>query len=425
MESLLLNILVLLALIICSAYFSATETAFSAMNRIRMKNLANNGNRRAILALRLAENYDKLLSTILIGNNIVNIAATSIATGLFVAWLGNVGITVSTVVMTILVLIFGEITPKSLAKETPERMAMFSSPLLKVIAWLLTPVNFLFSAWKKLLLRWFTTGSDQGITEDELIMIVEEAEQDGGIGQQERELILSAIEFYDLDAADVLTPRIDVEAISEDEDVQEIKRLFRATGYSRLPVYREDIDNIIGVINIKDFYQKILEDGQPLADIIKPILFTAANMKISVLLKKLQLNKNHIAVIVDEYGGTLGIVTLEDIIEELVGEIWDEHDEVVRDINQTGENTYQVSGSASLSRFAAQFGLNELPDVTSVSGWVTYKLARIPAVGDCFSSDGLEVSVTKMDGRRVAEISVRSNIPAGVSDHDGDNGQAG
>ena len=425
MESLLLNILVLLALIICSAYFSATETAFSAMNRIRMKNLANNGNRRAILALRLAENYDKLLSTILIGNNIVNIAATSIATGLFVAWLGNVGITVSTVVMTILVLIFGEITPKSLAKETPERMAMFSSPLLKVIAWLLTPVNFLFSAWKKLLLRWFTTGSDQGITEDELIMIVEEAEQDGGIGQQERELILSAIELYDLDAADVLTPRIDVEAISEDEDVQEIKRLFRATGYSRLPVYREDIDNIIGVINIKDFYQKILEDGQPLADIIKPILFTAANMKISVLLKKLQLNKNHIAVIVDEYGGTLGIVTLEDIIEELVGEIWDEHDEVVRDINQTGENTYQVSGSASLSRFAAQFGLNELPDVTSVSGWVTYKLARIPAVGDCFSSDGLEVSVTKMDGRRVAEISVRSNIPAGVSDHDGDNGQAG
>ena len=425
MESLLLNILVLLALIICSAYFSATETAFSAMNRIRMKNLANNGNRRAILALRLAENYDKLLSTILIGNNIVNIAATSIATGLFVAWLGNVGITVSTVVMTILVLIFGEITPKSLAKETPERMAMFSSPLLKVIAWLLTPVNFLFSAWKKLLLRWFTTGSDQGITEDELIMIVEEAEQDGGIGQQERELILSAIEFYDLDAADVLTPRIDVEAISEDEDVQEIKRLFRATGYSRLPVYREDIDNIIGVINIKDFYQKILEDGQPLADIIKPILFTAANMKISVLLKKLQLNKNHIAVIVDEYGGTLGIVTLEDIIEELVGEIWDEHDEVVRDINQTGENTYQVSGSASLSRFAAQFGLNELPDVTSVSGWVTYKLARIPAVGDCFSSDGLEVSVTKMDGRRVAEISVRSNIPAGVSDRDGDHVQAG
>ncbi|MCR4963660.1 MAG: hemolysin family protein [Firmicutes bacterium] len=407
METLFVNILVLLALIIGSAYFSATETAFSAMNRIRMKNLANNGNHRAVLALRLAENYDKLLSTILIGNNIVNIAATSLATGLFLAWLGHIGVTVSTVVMTLLILIFGEIIPKSLAKETPERMAMFSSPLLKAIAWLLTPVNFLFSALKRLLLHCFTTGAKQGITEDELIMIVEEAEHDGGIGKQERELILSAIEFYDLQAADIFTPRIDVEAVSEDEDVAEINRLFRTTGFSRLPVYREDIDNIIGVINIKDFYQQVVEDGRPLAEIMKPILFTAANMKISVLLKKLQLNKNHIAVIVDEYGGTLGIVTLEDILEELVGEIWDEHDEVIRDINRIGENLYQVSGSASLNHFASQFSLIELPDVASVSGWVAYKLARIPAVGDSFRDGDLAVTVSKMEGRRVAEITVR------------------
>ncbi len=398
--------IVLLLLILISAFFSSTETAFSAMNRIRLKNMANSGNQRASLVLKLAEDYDKLLSTILIGNNIVNIASASLATVLFVAWLGNAGITVSTIVMTVLVLIFGEITPKSLAKEAPEKMAMFSAPLLKAVAWLLTPVNYLFASWKKLLLKWVSTEGEQGITEDELIMIVEEAEQDGGIGTQERELILSAIEFYDLDVADVLTPRIDVEAIEEKETAEEISLLFHQTGYSRLPVYRGDIDNIIGVINLKDFYHQVVRDNRPIGEIIKPVIVTTENMKISRLLKRLQLTKTHLAVIVDEYGGTLGIVTMEDILEQLVGEIWDEHDQVVKDIVQTAEGVYQVTGSANLSRFAEKFCLSDLPDAVSVSGWVAYKLARIPEEGDSFHDGNLLVKVSAMDGRRVAQIIV-------------------
>lgn len=399
-------IFVLAALIGMSAYFSATETAFSTCNRIRLKNLANNGNKRAAEVIALSENYDRLLSTILIGNNIVNISSASLATVIFVEYFGNAGVTLSTVVMTILVLIFGEISPKSLAKEAPESFSMFAVPVLKVCIWILGPVNVLFMMWKRLLSKLFQTSEGRGMTEEELITMVEEAEQDGGIGQQESELIRSAIEFNDLDVTDVLTPRIHIEAISKDEDRDKIRQVFADTGYSRLPVYEESIDNVVGVLNEKDFFNLVYHNGSKVSEIVKPIIFAAPSMKISKLLKQLQINQTHMAVITDEYGGTMGIVTLEDILEELVGEIWDEHDQIVHDFVKISETEYEIDCGANLDKMLRLFHIHETFDMTTVSGWVTEQLGRIPVEGDRFCYGNLEILVLKTEHRRVALIHV-------------------
>lgn len=406
-NSLVYQILILALLILGSAYFSATETAFSALNKIRIKNLANDGDKRAKLTLELSENYDKLLSTILIGNNIVNITATSVATVLFVKYMGDVGATVSTAVMTVLVLIFGEISPKSLAKESPESFAMFSAPILRVMLTILSPLNFLFMLWKKLLSKIFKVKEDRGITEEELITIVEEAAQDGGIDVQEGELIRSAIEFDDIEVVDVLTPRIDIEAVPDTADEKEVKEVFKRSGYSRLPVYEGSTDNIIGVINQKDFYNR--DDSESVKSIIKPVIVTTESTKISKLLKLLQKQKSHMAVVTDEYGGTLGIVTMEDIIEELVGEIWDEHDEIINEFEQIEENKYRIVCSANLTKMLKLFDKDEEFDMSTVSGWVIFEFGGIiPNEGDSFDYENLHVVVTKTDKRRVLEVIVEA-----------------
>lgn len=406
-NSLVYQILILALLILGSAYFSATETAFSALNKIRIKNLANDGDKRAKLTLELSENYDKLLSTILIGNNIVNITATSVATVLFVKYMGDVGATVSTAVMTVLVLIFGEISPKSLAKESPESFAMFSAPILRVMLTILAPLNFLFMLWKKLLSKIFKVKEDRGITEEELITIVEEAAQDGGIDVQEGELIRSAIEFDDIEVVDVLTPRIDIEAVPDTADEKEVKEVFKRSGYSRLPVYEGSTDNIIGVINQKDFYNR--DDSESVKSIIKPVIVTTESTKISKLLKLLQKQKSHMAVVTDEYGGTLGIVTMEDIIEELVGEIWDEHDEIINEFEQIEENKYRIVCSANLTKMLKLFDKDEEFDMSTVSGWVIFEFGGIiPNEGDSFDYENLHVVVTKTDKRRVLEVIVEA-----------------
>lgn len=407
-------ILFMVALIVMSAYFSATETAFSSFNRIRLKNMAENGNKRAALVLDLAEKYDKLLSTILVGNNIVNIATSSIATVLFIGLLGEtLGPTVSTVVITIVVLIFGEISPKSLAKESPEKFAMFSAPIMRVLMWILTPINFLFSQWKKLLSLLIRSDNSPSITEEELLTIVEEAEQDGGIDESESELIRSAIEFNDLLAVDIFTPRVDVEGVELTDDKQTIADTFSKTGFSRLPVYEDTLDDIVGIIHLKDFYAQVYTTDAPLSDIVKPAVFITRSMKIYDLLRLLQREKAHMAVIADEYGGTVGIVTMEDILEELVGEIWDEHDEVIEEIEKQEDDSYRIVCSASLDDLCELFDLKTDPDsdVTTVSGWVMECLGRIPSEGDTFTCEGLFVTVTKTDGRRVLEIVVKKQEP--------------
>ncbi len=399
-------ILILMVLILLSAYFSATETAFSTINRIRLKNMAAGGNRKAEQVLKLAEDYDKILSTILIGNNIVNIAAASIATVMFVRNFGDAGVTLSTVVMTLLLLIFGEISPKSLAKEAPERFAMFAAPLLKFFSVVLLPLNILFSFWKKLLSKLVKIKESRGITEEELITMVEEATQEGEIEESEGELIRNAIEFNDLDVADVLTPRTELTAISADEPMEKIHFLFVESEYSRIPVYRDSIDNIIGVIHLKDFFRRTSDD---LETILKPVLHTIETQKISVLLPRLQNQKCHLAVVSDEYGGTMGIVTLEDIVEEIVGEIWDEHDVINKDFDELDDGSYLIRGSASLEKMFRLLGINQTANSATVNGWVIKQLGRWPELGDNFRFKDLEVKVLDVDSRKTKQIKVRKS----------------
>ena len=394
-------------LVMCSAYFSATETAFTSLNTIRMKTWAENGDKRAARALAVGEDYDKLLSSILIGNNIVNITATTISTLLFTKIFVTYGATISTVVITIVVLIFGEISPKSVAKEFPERFAMFSAPILRVIILVLTPLNFLFSMWKKLLSKIFKPSGDDGITEEELMGIVDQAESEGGLDAHEGDLIRASIEFNELDVSDILTPRVDLVAVDEESTMQEVGALFVENGYSRLPIYHETIDNIIGVVHQKDFYKARVRGEDRLAMIKSPVVYTTPNTKIFKLLRILQMNKVHMAVVVDEYGGTEGIVTLEDILEELVGEIWDEHDEVTEFLRKQPDGSYNIDCTTDLDDMYDLFEIKGECEASTVSGWVLEQIDRIPKQGDHFIAEGLEVTVTAVDNRRVMEINVK------------------
>lgn len=407
-----ISLLIVIFCIIMSGFFSASETAFSCLNRIRVKTMVEKGNKRAELVLSLAEKYDTLISTILIGNNIVNILSASLATVLFVGWLGDEsGPSVSTAVTTIIVLIFGEITPKSVAKENPEKFAMFASPILKLLVIILTPFNFLFGLWKKLISKILKSDENPGITEEELLTIVEEAEQEGGLNEEEGSLIRNAIEFSEVEAGDVLTPRIDITGVSTEATKEEIAEIFAATGFSRLPLYNETIDHIVGIIYQKDFHNYVYNTEKTIESIVRPAIFTTPSKKIGELLKELQKEKLHIAVILDEYGGTIGIVTLEDILEELVGEIWDEHDEVTQDIIPIDENEYNVLGSANLEEFfeILEKEVDEELDVNTVSGWVMEVLERIPEVGDSFEYQNLTVTVLEMDEKRVEKVRVIIN----------------
>lgn len=343
------SLIIIILCVVMSAYFSATETAFSSLNRIRIKNLAEKGNKKARLVLKLSENYDSLLSTILIGNNIVNIASASLATVLFVKILGDdLGPSISTAVTTIVVLVFAEVSPKSIAKENPEKFAMFSAPVLNIFVKILTPFNYLFSLWKKLLSRIFKTSEDDVITEEEFLSIMDEATEDGSIDKEENILIRNALDFTEQEVIDVLTPRKDVTAIDKTATKKEIAEVFFETSFSRLPVYDETIDNIIGIIYQKDFHNLVYHTNKEISEIIRPVLYVHKSKKISSLLKELQQKKMHFAVVVDEFGGTIGIVTLEDILEDLVGEIWDEYDEVNLDIEVKSENEIIASGKANV-----------------------------------------------------------------------------
>ena len=399
-------VITILIMVLCSAYFSATETAFSSLSRVRLKNLAENGNRRAKLAYKLADNYDELISSILVGNNIVNICATSLATVLFIQWFQDKGATLSSVVMTIVILICGEVTPKSIAKESPESFAMFSAPLINALNYIFKPVNLLLVGIKKAVNKVFKVSSDRTISESELLTIVEEAEQEGGINEHESELIHNVIEFDDLACIDIFTPRVDVCAIEAQSDIEDVAQVFIETGYSRLPVYEETIDRIIGIINEKDFHNYVLREKVPLEKIIKPVEFVPPSMKISALLRLLQQSKSHFAVIVDEFGGTEGIVTLEDILEELVGEIWDEHDEIVESFKKVSDNEYVVDCSTELYKTFEFFDIDAEEEASTINGWVIAQLDRIPETGDSFDYEHLHVVVEETESQRAVTVRI-------------------
>ena len=409
MEGSSIQIILMVIMLVFSAYFSATETAFSSLNKTRIKTLSDKGNRRAGLVLTLSDKYDKLLSTILIGNNIVNIILSSVCTVFFTNLLKEnqiTGTVVATIVSTVVVLTFGEITPKTVAKESPERFAMFSAPIISVLMKILTPVSILFSGIKAAISKVFGNGDDRRMTQDELLTLVEEVEHEGGIDKEESELLRSAIEFTDREASDILTPRTLLEAVDENMSNEEIARLFSETGYSRIPVYSGDIDSITGIIHQKDFYSKVLGTDNSIKTIMKKPVYIPLTMKISDILKLLQKNKSHLAIVVDEYGGTMGIVTMEDILEELVGEIWDEHDEVVEDIVEIETNRYKVLCSTDLEKMFRYFDLEDKTDAATVGGWVLEKFGCFPQEGDTFEFNNLIVEVISADDQRVNEITV-------------------
>ena len=403
----LVNLMIIIAMFFCGAYFSATETAFSSLNKIRIKSIAERNPRkagRAALVLRLHEDFDKLLSTLIILNNLATLVAAGVSALLFVRHFGEIGLPLSTVVLTVTLVFFADITPKSLAKESPEKFAMFSAPLLFVFIKIFTPVNFLFIKWKSVLGKIFKS-SDKRMTEEELYSVVEEAQNDGLLNAESKQLLEKAIEFKELKAEDIITPRIDLVAISENSNEEEILQAFLETGYSRLPVYRNSIDHITGVIHLFDFFRHHKKMDTTIADITSSPVFVAPSAKINDIFKLLQKNACHLAIVTDEYGGTAGIVTMEDILEKLVGDIWDESDDIVVEFTPLTDNKYRVLCSAYVSDLFNYFGLSENNDTKfiSVNGWILNNLGKVPEEGDTFTFENLTVTVGKTKNRRALE----------------------
>ena len=402
--------------LICSGFFSATETAFTSFNKIRMKNSAQDGNKKANLVIKLEEKYEKLLTGILIGNNIVNIALSSIATlyfiELFTGLVNNpdsIGSTVSTAVTTVAVLIFGEISPKVIARQNPDKVAMSFAPIINAIMIIITPLTFIFGAWSNLMVKLFHSKEHNTMTEEELITIVDEAEEGGALESEEGDLIRSAIEFSDVSAGDILTPRIDICAISKDASVEEIAKTFIENSFSRLPVYGEDMDDIIGILHEKDFFIAYHNNNKTVTKHIKKPVHVSEHIKITDLLQTLKSKKCHMAIVVDEFGGTMGIVTMEDIIEELIGDVFDEHDEVTNDYKELPDGSFDVKCSADLDDFLDRFEISvdddeDLPQ--TVNGFIMKELETFPQVGDSFEYQNLKIEIKKIGSKRVEEIHV-------------------
>ncbi len=408
----------MVVLVAFSAYFSATETAFSSLNRTRIKTLCEKGNKKAKLVHSLSDQYDKLISTILIGNNIVNIATSSIATVFFLKVSKDYGATISTVVVTIVILIFGEITPKSVAKDCSESFAMFSAPFMKFLMVVMTPITAVFSAWKKLVAKIFKLEPNEKMSQEELLTLVDEVQQSGSIDEGESELLHNAIEFSECTAQDILTHRVDLEAVPFTATKEEVADKFTKTRYSRLLMYKDSIDDIIGVIHQKDFYCGVGVTSQELTDILTPAVYVTLETPISDILRQMQDEKVHVAIVIDEYGGTYGIVTMEDILEELVGEIWDEHDEIAEIFKKIGDNTYRVTASAEIDEFMEYFGIEDDTDSSTINSWIVKKLGKVPRQGDSFDYENITVVVNATFRHRVTGVDVTINAKEKIEDEE-------
>ena len=375
-----------------------------------MKKLAQEGNKKAQRVMTISENYDKFISTVLIGNNIVNILLSSMATLLFVDLMkgSNYAAAVSTAVTTVVVLIFGEISPKTIAKDHADGFAMGVSSIIRFLEIILTPFNFIFGLWKKLLNKIFKSEEEQGITDEELMTIVEEAEEDGGIEPEEGELIRSAIEFKDITVGEILTPRVDICAVEYSSTDDEFEDKFVSSSFSRLPVYKESIDEIVGVIHEKDFHAA-RRNGKSVKGAINKPVYVSEHTKIAEALKTFKEEQTHMAIVIDEFGGTMGIVTMEDVIEELIGDVFDEHDEAEEEIRQADDGSFYIDGSADLDNFFEKLEI-EVEDEENmpqtVNGWVMKMLEKLPELGDSFTYKNVNVEVVSLSEKRVEEIHV-------------------
>lgn len=410
-SSILLWSVLIVVLVSFSAFFSGTETAFSSVSKIRLKNYASSGDKRAKRALKVAEKYDTALSALLIGNNIVNILAASVGTLMFTGLMGDSGVGVSTVVLTIVVLIFGEVLPKSMAKRDPESMAMKTASILWLLMKVFFPIVWILQQIVRLFAR--DAGKEQkpSVTEEELKFIIEEIEDEGVMNEHESELVQSAIDFDDITADEVLTPRVDVAAVDITDSSEEIREVFFSTGFTRLPVYERNIDNVIGVLNEKDFIKKYLEDPQvDIRPILQKVTRVPPKKRISKLLRELQRDKVHMAVVTDSYGGTLGILTMEDIIEELVGEIWDESDKVKAELTRLREDFYRVSGDMNVYDLFEELEIDDSEyegTSQSMSGWALDVFEKIPEKNDSFDYKNLHIVVDNVEDQRILSFLVK------------------
>lgn len=408
--------IIIVVLVLLSGFFSGTETAFSCVNKIKLKNLISQGKKNAKAVYDFAdEKYDKLVTAILVGNNIVNLTASALCTILFAKLLiGHPNIdstTVSTAVITVVVLLFGEITPKFLASVYPEKMCFVFYPLMQLFYWLLMPVCKIFDGYKALLKKMFKLKKDdETVTGEELLSLVDEAEESGTLKEDESELVRSALEFDDLKVEDILVPRVNVFAVDEDSTMDEVKDVFQKTGYSRLPVYKETIDNVVGLIHERDFFAGYIKGEENISHLVQEIVFTTEYTRISSLLKQLQKQKIHMAAVSDEYGGLVGIVTLEDILEELVGEIWDEHDEEEVLFGEIADGEYWVDGRCSLDEFFELYDMEEEDenyDSNTIGGWVTEEYGGIPPIGEVLTIKDLEIKIVKASKQKVLKVRSR------------------
>lgn len=401
---------VIIVLILLSAFFSGTETAYSCANKIKLKTLVTQGKKNAKAVYRFADDkYDKLVTAILVGNNIVNLSASAIGTILFGMLIKdeNLAATASTAVLTVAVLLCGEITPKYLASVYPEKFCFLVYPLMQLFFWVLWPVCKIFDAYKWLLTKIFKLKKDETVTDEEILSLVDEAEESGTLKEDESELVRSALEFDDLKVEDILVPRVDVIAVEETSTMEEVREVFEKTGYSRLPVYKDSIDNVIGLIHERDFYSGYVKGEKEIGHLVQDIVFTTEYTRISTLLKQLQKQKIHMAAVSDEYGGLVGIVTLEDILEELVGEIWDEHDEEEVLFGKVGEDEYWVDGKCDLGEFFELYEMeneDEEFDANTVGGWVTEKYGEIPPIGEVLRFKSIEIKIVKATKQKVLKV---------------------
>lgn len=408
--------IIIIILIACSAFFSASETALTSANRIRLKSKAENGSKGARMALKLLDKYDKVITTILIGNNIVNIAASSLATVFFTAIAGaDNGPLLATVVLTIVVLIFGEVMPKSIAKDHSEGLTIGTSGIITFLTFIFTPLSLLFTGLKRLVSLIFGKGGKEvTVTEQELLAIIDEIEDEGVLEEQERDLVKSALVFDETMVDEIITHRVDITAVDVNEDCEKVKDIFISEEYSRLPVYEGSVDKIIGFISQKDFFKRYLtrKEGEALIirDVLQEILYVPHLMKISDIMKLMQKDKLHMAVVLDQYGGTLGIVTLEDILEQLVGDIWDENDEIVAPVTFVTDTVFHVNGDVSLNDFRRywQNRTGHSPHIDSnaktVGGWILELFGKIPETEECVKTKDFDIEVLEVCDRRIVKI---------------------
>lgn len=409
------NIAMLFAILLCiiiSAFFSATETAFSTVNTIRLKYKADKGNKKAKKALYITDNYDKAITTILIGNNIANIACSSIATVVCINLFGNYGAAISTGVVTLLILTFGEITPKCVARENAEPITLHTASILKALIIVFSPLVFLFIQIKTIAIKMVKKDSfSPSVTEGELKVIIENSQVEGVLEQQERELVQSALDFDETTVQEILTPRVDVTAIDIDDSNEVNTALILKERYSRIPVYKDSIDNIVGILHARDYLEELLKGKTPnISKLMQPPYFVYKTKKLSTVLSDFKHKKFHIAIVADDYGGTLGIVTMEDLLEEIVGDIWDEDEIENPDYREIDPATYIVNGDMTITDLLELLGLREdfiTTDSVSVGGWVMENLGDIPHKEDGFLyKNTLSITVVESMEQRITKVKV-------------------